>query len=123
MNDAGLHHRLREKRIDGLRKALQSIDDSDQDVADATALEFVHDAQPELGAFGLLDPQAQDILGPVGHDAQGNVDSFVAHEAFVTDLHPQSVEEHQRIARIERPVLPFRDLIQNGIGHRRDQIG
>jgi hypothetical protein len=38
-------------------------------------------------------------------------------------LDPDGVEEHQRIADIERPVLPFRHLVQHRVGHRRDQIG
>ena len=123
MDDAGLHHGQRENRTDGLWKALQPIDDGDQDVTDAAALEFIHDAQPELGAFGLLDPQAQNILGTVGQDTQRDVDRLVAHGAFIADLDPQGIEEHQRIGRIERPVLPFRDLVQYGVGHGRDQIG
>src|SRR5690242_19006701 len=32
VNDAGLNDRLRENRIDGFRKALQAIDDGDQNV-------------------------------------------------------------------------------------------
>jgi hypothetical protein len=77
-HDAGLHHGLRENRVDGLRKTPQPIDDGNQDVTDAAALEFVHDAQPELGAFGLFDPQTQNIFGAVRQDAQRDVDRLVA---------------------------------------------
>jgi hypothetical protein len=31
---------------------------ADRDVVNAAGLELVHDAQPELGALALLDPQA-----------------------------------------------------------------
>ena len=38
VNDAGLNDRLRENRIDGFRKALQAIDDGDQNVLGAAVL-------------------------------------------------------------------------------------
>src|SRR4029077_2855589 len=38
VNDAGLNDRLRENRIDGFRKALQAIDDRDQNVLGAAGL-------------------------------------------------------------------------------------
>ena len=38
VNDAGLNDRLRENRIDGFKKALQAIDDGDQNVLGATVL-------------------------------------------------------------------------------------
>ena len=44
------------------------------------------------------------------------------HEAFIADLDPNGIEEHQRVADIERPVLPFRNLVQHRVGNRRDQI-
>ncbi len=122
MYDAGLDHRLREHCVDRIWEALQSIDDGDQDIGHAPVLEFVHHPQPELGTLGLLDPDAEDFLGPVGQDAERDVDRLVAHEAFVPDLHPDRVEEHQRVAGIEWPPLPFRDRLQHGVGHRRDQV-
>ena len=63
VNDAGLHDRLRENRIDGFGKALEAIDDGDENVLRATVLDLVHHAQPELGALGLLDPNAENLLG------------------------------------------------------------
>src|SRR5512135_1168766 len=62
MNDAGLDQGLREHRLDGLGEALQPIDDGDQHVLDAAVLQLGHHAQPELGAFALLDPQSEDLL-------------------------------------------------------------
>lgn len=72
---------------------------------------------------GLLDPQAQDLLAAVGTDTQREVDRLVADRALVTDLHPQRIEEHQGIDRLERSVLPLGDLVQDGVGHRADQVG
>src|SRR5215204_5236604 len=56
MHDAGLHHGVWKDGVDRLRKALQPVDHSNENIADAAVLEFVHDTQPELGAFGGLDP-------------------------------------------------------------------
>jgi hypothetical protein len=61
-----------------------------------------HDAQPELGALVLFDPQAEYDLGVVGHHAQRNVDRLVADHAFIADLDPDGIEEHQRIGLIQR---------------------
>src|SRR5215212_1363921 len=47
---------------------------------------------------------------------------LVADGALVADLHPQRVEEDQGIDRLERPVLPLGDLVQDGVGHRADQV-
>ena len=89
---------------------------------DAAGLQLVHDAQPELGAFGLLDPDAENLLGALRQDAERDVDRLVADEALVADLDPNGIEEHQRVADIERPVLPFRHLVQHRVGDRRDQV-
>lgn len=48
------------------KTALQDVDDGNEDVADAAVLQFVHHATLELGDFGLLDPDTQDILVAVG---------------------------------------------------------
>ena len=61
VHDGGLHHRVGEHGGDRFGKALQAVDDSDQDVADAAVLQLVHNPQPELGALRLLDPDAQKI--------------------------------------------------------------
>ena len=125
MHDAGLHLRLRLREHGGDRvgKALQAVDHGDEDVLDAAVLQLVHDPEPELGTFGLLDPQAQDLLAAVGLDPQRQVDRLVADRALVADLHPERVEEHQGIDRLERPVLPLGDFVQDGVGDGADQVG
>ena len=70
VDDGGLHDSLREHCIDRLGKALQTVDDRDQNVLGAPGLELVDDAQPELGALGLLDPDAENLLGAVRQDAE-----------------------------------------------------
>src|SRR5207237_6225630 len=66
VNDAGLHRRLRKDSGDRLRETLQPVDNGDQHVHDTAILQLIHDAQPEFGAFVLLEPEAQNFLGPVG---------------------------------------------------------
>lgn len=41
----------------------------------------------------------------------------------IADLHPERVEDHDRIHPVQRPALPFADLVEHGIGHTADQIG
>src|SRR6476646_4753747 len=49
-------------------------------------LELVHDAEPELGALVLLDPEAKHLLHPVLQDAERDVHRLVPDETFVPDL-------------------------------------
>jgi site-specific DNA recombinase len=123
VHDASLDLRLREDGCDCLGKALQAIHDRDQHVLHAPVLELVHHPQPELRAFGLLDPQAQDLLGAVRSHPEREVDGLVAHRAFVAHLDPDGVEENQRIECLQGPVLPFGNLVKNGIGHGADEVG
>ena len=69
-------------------KALQAIDDRDENVLDPAGLQLVHDAQPEFGAFGLFEliQMPENLLGAVRQDPERDVDRLVAHEAFVADL-------------------------------------
>ncbi len=70
----------------------------------------------------LLEPQARHLPGAIGANAERDVDGFVTDHALVADLHPQGVEEDERIDRVERPLLPDRHLVEHGVGHRRDQV-
>ena len=103
-------HGLGKDGVDCLGKALKAIDDSNQDVGDAPVLKLVHHPQPELGALGLLDPDAQNLLGAVRQDAESDIDRLIPDKALVADLDPNGIEEDQREAGIKRPVLPFRRL-------------
>ena len=87
MDDAGLDLGLREHGGDGVGEALQAIDHGDQDVLNTAVLQLVHDPQPELRPFRLLDPEAEDLLAAVGTDAEGDVDRLVADGALVAHLH------------------------------------
>ena len=91
------------------------------DVFDAAVLQLVHDAQPDFA------PSVCSIHRPRfpwfrRADSKGDVDGFVAHHAFVAHLDPDGVEEHQRIERLQRPVLPFGDLLEDSVRDRTDEI-
>ena len=72
VDDTGLNQGLGEGGVDRLGEALETIDDGEQDVLHVPVLDLIHDAQPELGAFGLLDPQTEDLLGAIGQNGEGD---------------------------------------------------
>lgn len=74
MDDTELNSSARIDRLDGLREALQPVHAGDEDVLHASILQFSHHLQPELGALGLGDPQAQHFLLTGQVDANGQVD-------------------------------------------------
>ncbi len=74
-------------------------------------------------AFRLLDPDAQDLFVAVRQDAKCDVDRLVANEAFVADLDADGIEKDQGIDRIQRAVLPFGHLLENGVDHGRYEVG
>jgi hypothetical protein len=110
-------------RRDRFGEALEPVDHRDQDVVDAARLEFVDHLEPELGPLGLLDPQPEDILLAVRLEGERHVDGFVFDQTLVADFDPPGIEEHHRIDRIERPVLPFPDLVEDRIGDPADEVG
>ncbi len=113
MHDTGLDGRIREGGSDGFGEALQPIHDGDQDVLHAPVLQLVHYRQPELGAFILSNPQAKNLAHPVTGDAEGHINRLVLdHPAVgVADLDPKCVEDHDGIHTVQRPGLPFADLV------------
>ena len=88
-------------------------------------LQLVHHRQPELGAFVLGEPQAQNLTLAVAGDAKSHVDSLVLDRPAVgiTDLHPQRVKDHNGIHPVQCPALPFPDLVEHRIGDAADQVG
>src|SRR5262249_42966442 len=68
----------------------------------------------------LLDPQPQHPLLAFAVEGERHVDRLVAHQPLVADLDPQRVEENHRV---ERPVLPFANLLEDRVGDPADQIG
>jgi hypothetical protein len=52
----------------------------------------------QICALGRLDPEPEDVLRPVGGDAERQIDRLVADQTLVADLDANGVEENQRIA-------------------------
>ena len=77
-------------------------------------LEFVHHRQPEFGTLVLSDPEPQNLADAVPGDAQGHIDCLVLDHAAVriADFDPQSVENDDRIHPVQRPALPFPDVLR-----------
>src|SRR5262249_43975376 len=65
----------------------------------------------------------QHLLLAIAIEREGNINRLIAHQPVVADLDPQRVEKDYRIKRVERPVLPFPNLIEYCIGNPADQIG
>jgi len=86
-------------------------------------LEVVEHLHPELRAFGVLDPDAQNIARTIGQNAQGQVDRLIANQAFFTNFDPQSIKENHRIHRLQWPLLPCANFFHDLIGHGADEVG
>ncbi len=77
-----------EKRdgLNGLREAAQTIDDGDQHIVEPAVLELVKNLQPEFGALGLLDSQAQHLFPTIGAYAQRQIHRLIFNRPLVTNL-------------------------------------
>ena len=85
-------------------------------------LDLGHHPQPELGALGLLDPQAQNLFVALNGEAQRQIDRLVADHPLVADFDPERVENDDRINLVQGPVLPVPNLVHDFIGDPRNQI-
>ena len=95
---------------------------TEQDVGDAAGLQIGEDVQPELRAFGLLEPQAEHVALAVEVDAHRHVARLVFDRVPVADLHDQRVEVDDRVDALQRPVLPRLRVLEHRVGDLRDQI-
>ena len=123
VDDAELHLGPGVYRLYGLRKARQAIAAGDEDVSNAPVLQFGEHVEPELRAFVLLDPQAQEFLVAFQVDAQGQVDRLVPDAAAIAYLDEQGIQEQDRVDLIHKPRLPGHHLVGYGVGDPRDQFG
>ena len=104
-----------------IREALEAIHACDQDVFQAAVLQLGQDRQPELCPFVLGQPQAQQLLVTLHIDAQCQIERLVDHPLVRADLQHNAVQIDDGIERIQRPVLPFVDLLDDPLGHLRYQ--
>src|SRR5207302_8986355 len=95
MDNARLVDRLREDGVDRLREAGQAVGADEEHVLDAAVAELGHDARPEAGALGLLDPEAEAVAFAVERHPDRDVDRLLAHDLLVTDrdLHRVQVDD------------------------------
>jgi len=122
VHDARLQRRFGIDHGQGFGHSFQSVGDRDQDVGHAPCPQVVEHLHPELGPFGALDPQPQDLAAAVGLHAHGQVDGLVAHHVVLADLHRQRVKEHHRIHRLQRPGLPGGDFSVHRVGDPADEV-
>ena len=61
--------------------------------------------------------------GAVRIERQRHIDDLVLDQALIADFDPQRVKKHDRVDRIERSVLPFPHLVEDGVGDPADQVG
>jgi hypothetical protein len=66
MHDARLDDRAWENGFNCVRGAFEAVAAGDEDVLDASVPQLGDHLEPELGAFGRLDPEAEDLLNPSG---------------------------------------------------------
>ena len=50
------------------------------------------------------------------------INRLVADKPLIADLHPDRIEEYQRVAGIKRATLPFSNRLKHSVRHRRDQV-
>ena len=85
-------------------------------------LRSVRDAEPEPRAFGRLNPETEDLARAVDSHPERDVDRLLDHGPAVPDADEKRVEVQDRIHRFERADLPVLDLVDDRVGHARDQI-
>ena len=83
-------------------------------------LDLGHHPKPELGPFGLLNPETEDFFVTFYGEAQGQVNRLIAHRALVPDFNPERIKNNDRVNFIQRPVLPFPNLVHDLVGDPRD---
>jgi len=76
----------------------------------------------QLGSLGLLNPDSQDILDTLQIYPDGQVGALIYHPSFTSHLDRCGIQIQNRIYLLERPALPFLDIIYDSIGNSRDEI-
>src|SRR5664279_3935348 len=107
--------------VDGLRAAFQPIDTCNENIFPSPSLQLVEHAQPKLGSLVGAAPQPQHFFVAFHGDADGHVDGPILHRAFLTHLDHQGIQVHDRVYRIQRPVLPGSHFVQHRIGDVADE--
>ena len=84
-------------------------------------LSSVSNLQPELGALGLSNPQAQQLLLAGRVQPQRQVNRLACNLLVLPHLHRQAIQVNDRIHAVQGPGLPGNDVINDRIGHSGNQ--
>ena len=97
-----------EIRIDGVREALEAVNDGNQDILQAPVLQIIHDRQPEFGSLVVGNPKPRNLTFTLRGDAQSHINGLVLNLAAfrIADFDPQGIWENDGIDRLQSPVLP-----------------
>lgn len=96
--------------------------DRNEHVVAASGLHVVEYLHPELGPFGVLDPNTQNVAGAVRQHSQRQVNRFVAHHIVLANLHAQGIKKDHRVHRLQGAGLPGGDLAQHGVRDAADEV-
>jgi hypothetical protein len=108
LHHARLHDRARPHGRDRVRQALQPVADEHEHIPHTAVAQLGEHVQPVLGTFAAVTgPDAQDVTVAIDGDGHDHVDRPVG-DLTISDLDVDGVDEHDRIHRIQRPVLPTR---------------
>lgn len=88
MDDASLNKRLRNDSVGRIRKALETIDDRDQDNHDAAVLQLVHDPLSKFCTVVCLDPDAEDGFCSIGFHTKRQIDGRIARDPLISNGYP-----------------------------------
>jgi hypothetical protein len=123
VDDAGLHDRLREHRVHGVRQALEPVAHDEEHVSHAAVLQVGEHVHPELRALpaALSGPQAEHVAAPAQIYADRGVERLVA-DLPVTDLDVDRVDEHRGVDRLQRPAGPGGHLLEHLVGDPADRV-
>ena len=92
---------------------------------DAGLSSETHHREPKHGPLIARDPQAQNLRFTLVIDAQDHVNGPIFNlTAFrITDFDPKRVKENNGVHRLQRAVLPTRDVLQDSVVDAVDKIG
>ncbi|OFC62468.1 hypothetical protein BBW68_09695 [Candidatus Erwinia dacicola] len=95
MHDAQLDPRFRIDRVDGIRKAFQTIYTGDQDIIQAAVFQLSQDVQPELCTFVFCELHAQQFFMAFDVYAQRQEHRLIDDAAILTYLQVQYSPDKQ----------------------------
>jgi hypothetical protein len=123
VHDAGLHDGLWKHRGYRFGEAFEAVNNGDEDIVDPARLEVVDNLEPNFAPSVCSIQSPRTVLLAVRIEGKRHIDSLVLDQAFVANLDPQGVEEHNGIDRVERPVLPVPHLLEHRVGDPADDVG